>query len=790
MQSNVTVPAGESKLRLWLLIVVLAVAIFGGAAYGYYSWYKSNEPPPSLETVDGSGLQGMMKIQGGDLTGYRKLEAADAPSVCTGTSVEVEKGTNYLYSTSAVTLKDFYDSIAVKENVGRTFLFLFYSPGETKYGEGFYFYPTDETKYKATHIKLDSGIDYSIPSYRSVVLYNDEKMKICGGKIKVALGKELTVAEEDSLFASLSPLPKGWVLVPFGWNMDFVDFFGTELGDYVTSAWVQSGSEATKVKDANLSKIKATIGASGTRSMWLKTKNGLDLPAIIAAQSQGGDGSDGGQSGLKNECTADFKCVRDEKSCVKLPSGDQICDSLDKEVLCGRITCGEGTICQVTPAVIAATGGKINAPAELKCVPLVPEGAVNCTKQSDCSDGSSCIAHSADIFICKTKEQVDAVCPDGMVASLNVPDDKGPATVICSPVVVEEPECGADKACSGDREVCYKVPLVDGGSTFACLEGFVKPCDVYPAPEGMNCSVNNGAKPAEVLWSPISLFQQITSVESGIMTHATDFASVYDGSLWKVLFDGEQLLEYKDSLVSYGAGAGAEGYFSPDETDSVSVPVVIGYNGYNVVASNGVMIGDMPSVVKPSTVDGSNHYLAVLYNSEGSVFVWPGALASAINFPFVEPASGTEILPAGSSFILYSSKATELYGTQKFSTLTLDPNYIFYYLSGPGKLLEVKQGLNSFKADKDLKLSDVFDVLKMNITGDEKGLDFAVVYFESRDSVDGYVYPSKLVDNFKSAKAIEDPSTFSIPSGKEFILFSTGTVKVPSSSGFSVSSLD
>jgi hypothetical protein len=786
MVENLSEP--KSKIWLWVLVVVV-VLILGGTGYGYYTWQKANEPPPSLETVDGSGLQGLMKVQEGDLTGYVKFEEADVPTACTGTSVRVSKGMNYLYSTSQTTFKDFYDAVAVKGNVGRTFLFLFYSPGETvkdtKYDAGFYFYPTDKTIYKATHVALADGGKYVVPSYRSVVFYNDGEMEICGDKIKAALGKEtMTEQDEKTLLSSLDPFPKGWVLVPFGWNMEYIGFFGSEFGDYITSTWVQVGGEVTKVKESNVDKLETALGSSNTRSVWLKTSKEFDLPALVAAGQGGGTG---GESVLKNECDAGFKCVREENSCLKLPTGEQVCVSLDGA--CDRVKCGEGTVCELIDPVLDAVQGKIAAPAEAKCVVEIPEGEAKCEVPGD-------VDEDGKVDCDKDTAALEGIFPGGGAVtpcadvngdgSIDISDVQKFVLDFCPEPVVAEAECGVDKACTDEGAVCYKVPVEGGGETFDCLTRDKDPCAEHPAPVGMECSVNNMSTPKAVLWSEIPLFDQMLSTDSGIMTHKENFYGVYGKSLWKGLFEGEQLSAYKNNLISYMAGA--EDSFSVDGTDAVSVPVSSGYNVYNVVSEGGILSGDIYSYVKPVTIDGADHYMAVLWNSGSHILAYPGTIASSLNLSFVKEASGVEMLPQGASFVLYSSKATELYGTSKFSPASSDQAMVFYYLSGPGKIVNFVEGENVFRADKDLKLSDILGLLEMNVTNLGNGLGIAFVY-GNRGSDTVSVYPPKLADYFNGLVKIEDPSTFNISNGAVFSIFSTGAVQIPPS-GFSVTSLD
>src|SRR3989339_2122486 len=277
MQSNVTVPASGSKFKLWLLIVVLAVAIFGGVAYGY-SWYKSNEPPPSLEMNDGSGLQGLMRIEDGGeaIKGFAKFEEKDIAEFlykdCLGGAMELKGDTtDYLYSPTETTFKDFYDSIAIKENVNKSFAFVFYD------NAGFYIFPTTGTNYPATPVKFDDLASYKIPAYRSVILWHGEAMGVCrAGKVTPATGiGKLSEDYVAVLNANLKPLPKGWVLVPFGWNLDNVEILKAKLSGHISSMWFKAGGgDSIKVKGEGLdgSLLEEAIESTKTRSVWINMK--------------------------------------------------------------------------------------------------------------------------------------------------------------------------------------------------------------------------------------------------------------------------------------------------------------------------------------------------------------------------------------------------------------------------------------------------------------------------------------------------------------------------------------
>jgi hypothetical protein len=564
MQSNVTVPASGSKFKLWLLIVVLAVAIFGGAAYGYYSWYKSNEPPPSLATKDGSGLQGLMKIQEGDIKGFAKLEEADVKDkVCSKGAMTLSGNeTAYLYSTSESTFKDFYDSILVKENVGKIFLFVFYSPGEdvgvtvpTKYNTGFYLFPTPETGYKASHVELGKLADYKIPAYRTVMLFHDKEMKVCrDGKATPAIKVDQLSNEEGvTLEANLKPFPKGWILVPFGWNSNNVVGLNAMLENYISSMWVVKAGDdgAVKVKKGNESLLVDALESSKTRSVWMNMKDkGTDLIKVMKGKDKEGHEGEGegepvkdtvapsivsagyvsaGDSAkidvvfseefkdytlsgicevigltvvdcihgapnlvvtgivkgvdtsgakmsinLKNKLDegfykVSFSTVSDSAGnigkdvaktfeavpVVKKKKGETCEKSGDCEGVLECVKSEEKTVCWEANTdeaicsvckdlakckVVNSESDPVNVTCEAEAA---PKG--DCTKQTDCTGGSHCIAHAADEFICKTDEQIDAVCPEGMTASFTVPVDGGPATVNCSETVVKKE---AGQACA------------------------------------------------------------------------------------------------------------------------------------------------------------------------------------------------------------------------------------------------------------------------------------------------------------------------------------------------------
>jgi len=296
----------KSKIWLWVLAVVV-VLILGGTGYGYYTWQKANEPPPSLETEDGSGLQGLMKIGAGNekIEGFAKFEEGDVTE-CRRNVFNIEGGskTDYLYSPEEATFEDFYDSLAVKENVKRTFLMAFYSPGEkvgdTNYDKGFYLFPTEKTNYKAISVKIGDDLSkYKVPAYRTVILFHDDVMGICAdGKVVSAYyDSGLASMDEDvegmvSMNAKLKSLPKGWVLVPFGWNYKNIEVLNNKLGDYVNSIWVKvGGKDAKKVNTGNKNLISAEVEVSGTRAVWMNMKDVTDvMEKMKEKKDKGGDG--------------------------------------------------------------------------------------------------------------------------------------------------------------------------------------------------------------------------------------------------------------------------------------------------------------------------------------------------------------------------------------------------------------------------------------------------------------------------------------------------------------------